>query len=344
MSVDAAATFAVAGARHGHIYLQTQALEAAGAHAVGIWEPDERAFAAFSRRFPHIPQVKDLETLLSTPDLGFVTAAPIAGERAAIGVRCLDAGLDYLVDKPGVITRADMHAVNEAVERSGNRFIIWFHERLTSRSTTAAVDLVHQGAIGQLVGATILAPHQARADRRPDWFWDPAQAGDLISDLGSHHFDLLLEATNDAELRVAYATAGTVFHRNRAPGFWDLATVVVEAPSFQATIHLDWLSPDELGTWGDGRVFFRGTNGYVEVRREIDIGGVSGADHVLLVNENGVQRMQFANAELRFAQQYLLDRASGGDSAMPRNRWRRASTLALDASEHAARLAQGRSS
>ena len=324
--------FAVVGARHSHILGQAQALADAGACAAMIWEPDDRAYAAFARAFPDVERVHDLDVILCADAIGFVTAAPIAAERAWLGIQCLEAGKDYLVDKPGVLTRFELEAVQHACERTGRRFIVWFHERLSSPATLAALDLVHAGTIGDLVGCTILAPHQLRPSERPDWFWAPEFAGDIIVDLGSHHFDLLLEATGNAPLEVTSAVADCV-HFSEHDGFLDLATVTVVGPNFQATIHLDWLSPDTLGTWGAGRIFFRGTRGYLEVRREIDLAGRPGSNHLLWVNESGSHREQWDGRTLRFASDYLADLASGAHTAIDPDRWRQASRLALDASE-----------
>ena len=38
-------------------------------------------------------------------------------------------------------------------------------------------------------------------------------------------------------------------------------------------VRLDWFTPDGLGTWGDGRLFVLGTEGYIELRKYADIAG-----------------------------------------------------------------------
>jgi hypothetical protein len=45
-------------------------------------------------------------------------------------------------------------------------------------------------------------------------------------------------------------------------------------------IRVDWYSPDGLGTWGDGRLFILGTEGYIELRKYIDIAGRKGGNHL----------------------------------------------------------------
>ena len=34
---------------------------------------------------------------------------------------------------------------------------------------------------------------------------------------------------------------------------------------------VDWFTPDGLGAWGDGRCFILGTDGYIELRKYLDI-------------------------------------------------------------------------
>ncbi len=36
-------------------------------------------------------------------------------------------------------------------------------------------------------------------------------------------------------------------------------------------VRLDWFTPDGLGTWGDGRLFILGTEGYIEVRKYTNV-------------------------------------------------------------------------
>ena len=36
-------------------------------------------------------------------------------------------------------------------------------------------------------------------------------------------------------------------------------------------VRLDWFTPDGLGTWGDGRLFILGTDGYIEIRKYTNV-------------------------------------------------------------------------
>jgi len=54
-------------------------------------------------------------------------------------------------------------------------------------------------------------------------------------------------------------------------------------------MRVDWLTPGGLRTWGDGRLFVLGTEGYIEVRKYIDVARAAAGDHVFLVNADGEQ-------------------------------------------------------
>ena len=49
-------------------------------------------------------------------------------------------------------------------------------------------------------------------------------------------------------------------------------------------IRVDWFTPDGLNTWGDGRLTVLGTDGFIEVRKNVDIAGRSGGNHLFLVD------------------------------------------------------------
>lgn len=52
---------------------------------------------------------------------------------------------------------------------------------------------------------------------------------------------------------------------------------------------VDWLTPDGLRTWGDGRTFILGTEGYIEIRKYINVASEDSGDHLYLVNGEGEQ-------------------------------------------------------
>ena len=55
---------------------------------------------------------------------------------------------------------------------------------------------------------------------------------------------------------------------------------------------VDWFTPDGLGSWGDGRTFILGTDGYIELRKYLDLARDPEGNQVYLVNGDSEQHMQ----------------------------------------------------
>ena len=52
-------------------------------------------------------------------------------------------------------------------------------------------------------------------------------------------------------------------------------------------VRVDWLNPDGLRTWGDGRTFILGTEGYIELRKYVDVAREYEGDQLYLVDRKG---------------------------------------------------------
>ena len=71
---------------------------------------------------------------------------------------------------------------------------------------------------------------------------------------------------------------------------------------------VDWFTPDGLPVWGDGRCFITGTDGYIELRKYIDIGRDPTSDHLYLVNHEGEQHFALlGQVGFPFFGQLILD-------------------------------------
>ena len=57
-------------------------------------------------------------------------------------------------------------------------------------------------------------------------------------------------------------------------------------------VRVDWFTPDGLRTWGDGRTFILGTEGYIELRKYVDVTTDNGPGQVLLVDGEGEHRIE----------------------------------------------------
>ena len=62
-------------------------------------------------------------------------------------------------------------------------------------------------------------------------------------------------------------------HYPQYPNFEDFGDVILRGNGGTGYIRNDWFTPDGLSTWGDGRLTILGTDGYIEVRKNVDIAG-----------------------------------------------------------------------
>ncbi|MCB8835682.1 gfo/Idh/MocA family oxidoreductase, partial [Escherichia coli] len=91
------------------------------------------------------------------------------------------------------------------------------------------------------------------------------------------------------------------------PGLQDIGDVHMKTERTSGYVRVDWFTPQGLPTWGDGRLTILGTEGYIELRKYIDINGRPGTDHLFLVNADGVQHLDCMAGDLPFGRQFLED-------------------------------------
>lgn len=90
-----------------------------------------------------------------------------------------------------------------------------------------------------------------------------------------------------------YSQVGNYAH-SEYPGLEDFGEAVLLGDN-GATQHfrVDWFTPEGLSAWGDGRTFILGTEGYIELRKYVNVGTGDGmGDHVFLVNQKGERHYQ----------------------------------------------------
>jgi predicted dehydrogenase len=282
--------FAAIGLDHRHIYDLTAGLLAAGAVCVGH-DPvttDPRVLAGFRKRFRHVPTM-DRERLLDDPEVDFIVLAAVPRDRAGIAAEAMRRGKDVMVDKPGVTT-ADQLASVEATIRDTGRIWSVAVGRLTSASLQAALAVARSGELGRLVSLTSLAPHRLNRALRPAWFFDREAYGGIITDIGVHSVDQFLAFADVPDAVIAASTIGCF--GTEPPGFEDFAEVTLRGGGMTGTMRMDWFTPDGLPDWGDGRLFLVGTEGTLELRKNLDIEGRAGSGHLFIASR---QRTRYAD-------------------------------------------------
>jgi len=306
--------FAVCGISHDHVHGMIGAIQRGGGELVTCWglEPDK--LAVFRARYPGVKIAATQDEVLHDPSIQLVMSSHIANQRAGIGVRAMAAGKDFLADKPGITTLDDLAAVRRTIAQTGRIFGVMYSERLEVKSAVYAGELIKQGAIGKVIQTINIAPHQVIQPGglngggvpRPDWFWNDALYGGILCDIGSHQIDQFLFYTGSTSAEVAAAQVANVRHPDR-PHFQDFGDMMLKGDKGFGYVRLDWFTPDALGTWGDGRLFILGTDGYIEVRKYANVAVAKQGNNLFVVNKREARYIDCNNGPLPFGPQFVAD-------------------------------------
>jgi predicted dehydrogenase len=334
--------FAAIGLDHRHVYDQVQSLIDAGGICVGYWtQGTPKTLEGFVKRFPQVPRVADRRTLLDDRSIELVTCAAIPADRAGHAIEAMRAGKDFMADKPGVITAAQLDEVRRVQRETGRIFTVNFTERFEVRAVTRALELVRAGAIGDVVQTVGLGPHRLNRHLRDPWFFDKAQYGGILVDIASHQIDQFLAFTGAQDATILFSRAGNVAHPDDAE-FEDFGEIVIGAGRASGYIRVDWFTPDGLSTWGDGRLFVTGTTGSIELRKYVDIAGRPGKDHLFLVDGKDARHVDCSDAGLPYYANLRRDIAHRTETAMPQAHCYKVCELALLAQANAQPVAVNR--
>jgi predicted dehydrogenase len=322
--------YAVIGINHDHIHGQMKAVDSAGAIGVGFYAAEDDLAAAFAARYPHMPRVDTPARLLDDPSIALILSSAVNADRADIAIAAMRAGKDVMVDKPGVTTIEQLGAVRKVQQETGRIFSICYSEHFENRATVKAGELIAAGAIGDVIHMTGLGPHRLRKAARPAWFFERARYGGVLTDIASHQFEQFLFFTGATSAEILSATVA-----NRAnpdtPGLQDYGDAHIVTDRAAAYIRVDWFTPDGLATWGDGRVFVVGTNGFIELRKYIDVNRVDTGNHLYLTDGKGTTYIDCSDVDLPYGKALVADIRDRTETAIPQTRTYLAMELALKA-------------
>ncbi len=331
--------FAAAHLDHGHIYGMCNGLLEAGAELRYVYDSDPYKVDAFRARFPGVRLARTLEEVLDDPEVRLVAAAAVPDERGPLGLRVMTAGKDYFTDKAPFTTLAQLEAACRKVAETGRKYLVYYSERLHVECAVAAGDLIREGAIGRVVQVLGLGPHRLDAPSRPAWFFERRRYGGILCDIGSHQIEQFLTYTGaqDAQLTMARTTR----HNPRYPELetFGEASLVADTGA-SGYFRVDWFTPDGLSTWGDGRTFILGTEGYIELRKYTDVGRSTSTDHLYLVDKEGEKHLELSGrVGYPFFGQLILDCLNRTEYAMSQEHAFKAAELCLKAQVLAERSA-----
>ncbi len=283
--------FAAMHLDHGHIFGMCQGLSDAGAELRWIYDPDPAKVEALRERFPKARVARSADEVLEDPAVQLVAAAAVPCERGPLGLRVMAAGKDYFTDKTPFTSLEQLEAARAAVATTGRKYMVYYSERLHNESAVFAGELIAQGAIGKVVQVLGLGPHRLSAASRPAWFFERAKYGGILCDIGSHQVEQLLaySGATDAEVRMAAVANRCHPEYPELEDFGEASLLTNTGCS--GYFRVDWLTPDGLGTWGDGRTIILGSDGYIELRKYIDVARARQGDQLYLVNGEGERHM-----------------------------------------------------
>ncbi len=329
--------FSVIGLNHSHIYGMVDALLEGGGTLVSVYAAENDLIEDFTKRYPGSNIARSEEEIIEDQSIQLVASASVPVDRAPLGIRVMKSGKDYMTDKPGIVNFQQFDEVKRIQKETGRIYSIVYSERLRNPASVYAGKLVQEGAIGKVVQTVGLGPHRMRPDSRPGWFFEPAKAGGILCDIGSHQCDQFLYYTGSAQAEVSYAQTGN-FNTPDHPEYQDFGDMSVRSPHATGYIRIDWFTPDGLATWGDGRTFILGTEGYIEMRKYIDIAGREGENHLFLVNQKETRYFDCSNVTMPFGEQLVDDVVHRTETAMSQQHCFLATELALTAQKMAVQL------
>ena len=331
--------FAAAALDHGHIYGQCKGLTEAGGELRYVHDPDPAKVEKFCQTFPTAQPLPSIDAILERDDIALVTAAAVPSERGPLGMRVMDAGKDYFTDKTPFTTAGQLTAAREKVKATGRKYMVYFSERLHVECAVRAGQLIGQGAIGRVVQVMGLGPHRSSPPSRPPWFWSREKTGGILCDIGSHQFEQFLHYAGAKSARIVNAQVAN-YHHKQFPEFedWGEANLVADNGATNY-IRVDWLNPDGLRTWGDGRTFILGTEGYMELRKYVDVGREAEGDHLYLVDQKGEHHIRcHGETGYPFFGQLILDCLNRTENAMTQEHAFLAADLCLQAQAQARKI------
>ena len=324
--------FSVVGLDHNHIYGMTNGLLEAGATLRYVYDPDPEKVAVYRRTFPQAQVADSEDQILSDKETRLVAGACVTSERAALGIRVMKAGKDYFTDKAPLTALEQLADVKKAIAETGRKYGVYFSERLHVEAAVYAGQLIQAGAIGRVVQVIGMGPHRLSAPSRPAWFFEKEKYGGILCDIGSHQIEQFLFYTGAKDAKILNAKIANYNHPEypELDDFGD-ATLVADNGA-TGYFRVDWFTPDGLSTWGDGRIFLLGTEGYLELRKYVDVARSPEENNVYWVDGKGEHYVNVTGkVGFPFFGEWILDCINRTENAMTQEHILKAAELCVRA-------------
>jgi predicted dehydrogenase len=328
--------FAAIGLNHSHINGQVDTVLRGGGELKSFFAKEPELAAAFAKRYPAAKLARSEREILEDPGVQLVVSASIPNERAPLGIDAMRHGKDFMADKPAATTIAQLADVRRAQAETKRIYSVLI-ERHESQVINKAGDLIKAGAIGRVLQTIGLAPHRMSADTRPAWFFKRPQYGGILCDLASHNLDAFLFFTGSTHADIVAAQVGNLQHP-QYPELEDFGDVMLRGNGGTGYIRVDWFTPGGISTYGDSRLTILGTDGYMELRKNVDIGGRPGGGHLFVVDQKETRYIDTSAVPLHYGERLVDDVLNRTETAASQAETFLAMELALLAEERAQRV------
>jgi predicted dehydrogenase len=333
-------TFSAIALDHGHIYGMCNGLLEAGATMKYVYDPDPEKVRRILETFPQARAAQSKDQVLNDKETRLIASAAVTNLRCSLGLEAMKAGKDYFTDKAPLTTLGQLDQAKETVARTKQKFMVYYSERLHVEGAVYAGHLIEAGAVGRVLQVIGLGPHRLNAPSRPAWFFKKEQYGGILCDIGSHQIEQFLYFAGARDARVVSSQIANYAHPEY-PELDDFGDAMLVGDNGCTNyFRVDWFTPDGLRTWGDGRTLILGTEGYIEIRKYVDIcAETMQGDHVLLVNKSGEKRYSVSGqVGFPFFGQFILDCINRTENAMTQEHAFKAAELCVKAQLQAEKI------
>ena len=235
---------------------------------------------------------------------------------------------------------AQLEKARETVKKTGKKYMVYYSERLHVEGAILAGYMVDAGEIGKVISVSGFGPHRLQAPTRPKWFFEKEKYGGILCDIGSHQIEQYLFYAGEEDATVVSSRIANFSHPDY-PELEDFGDCNLTGKNGTANyFRVDWFTPDGLRTWGDGRMFIVGTEGFIEVRKYVNLASDhDGGCHVYVVNGKGEQYLNASGATgFPFFGELILDCLNRTEKAMTQEHAFKAAELCLKAQAQAVRI------
>lgn len=329
-------TFAAVGLAHGHINSMCDGLISAGAELKWVYDQDPKNIESFVKRFPNVQIAQTEDEIFNDSSVQLIATATIPSERYKLGLKAMDYDKDFFTAKSPFTTLEQLALVKEKIKETNKIYAVYYSERLKEDSHVFAERVIEAGRIGRVIQVLGMGPHRLSPDGRPSWFFNKQQFGGIICDIGTHQIDQFLFYTKNVDAKVQESKVAN-YHYKQYKGFEDFGDATLVGDNGATNyFRVDWLSPDGLRTGGDTRTFIMGTEGYIEIRKNIDVARKKEGNQFYLVDQTGEHHLSLrGKVGTPYFGRLILDCIHRTENAMSQDHALKVAELSLIAQKQA---------